>query len=123
TQFPELKFPGLQRARLSNGSSVILAERHEIPVVQLSYLFNGGHATDPGGRAGVSDFAMSLLDEGAAGLGPLEFANRAEALGATLGAGASLDGSTAWLSALKENLDPSLALFADMVRRPDFAPA
>ncbi len=123
TQFPELKFPDLQRARLSNGSSVILAERHEIPVVQLSYLFNGGHATDPDGHAGVSDFAMSLLDEGAAGLGPLEFANRAEALGATLGAGASLDGSTAWLSALKENLDPSLALFADMVRRPDFAPA
>ncbi|HEX2083389.1 MAG TPA: pitrilysin family protein, partial [Xanthomonadaceae bacterium] len=28
--FPELKFPALQRGRLKNGSTVILAERHEI---------------------------------------------------------------------------------------------
>ena len=122
TEFPELKFPALQRATLSNGSAVILAERHDIPVVQLSYEFNGGSASDPDGRAGTAEFTMDLLDEGAAGLGPLEFANRAEALGASLGAGAAQDGANAWLSALKENLDPSLALFADMVRRPDFAP-
>src|SRR5690606_36320225 len=34
--FPELKFPALQRGKLKNGSTVILAERHEIPVVQIS---------------------------------------------------------------------------------------
>src|SRR5690606_8782268 len=48
------------------------------------------------------------------------FANRVESLGASVGAGASLDGGNAYLSALKENLDESLALFADMVRRPRF---
>ncbi|NLW96486.1 M16 family metallopeptidase [Luteimonas wenzhouensis] len=123
TQFPELKFPALQRARLSNGSTVILAERHEVPVVQLAYVFDGGHATDPADRAGTAEFAMGLLDEGAAGLGPLEFARRAELLGLGLGASASQDGASAWASALRENLDPSLALFADMVRRPNFDPA
>jgi zinc protease len=122
TEFPELKFPALQRARLSNGSTVILAERHEIPVVQLAYVFDGGHATDPADRSGTADFAMGLLDEGAAGLDPLEFSRRAERLGASLGASASQDGASAWVSALRENLDPSLALFADMVRRPNFDP-
>ena len=121
TSFPELKFPSLQRATLGNGTTVILAERHDIPVVQFSYEFNGGNSSDSAGREGVAEFAMGLLDEGAAGIGALDFANRAEALGASLGAGASTDGGNAWLSALKENLDPSLALFADMVRRPDFA--
>ena len=32
---PELKFPKLQRATLSNGLKVILAERHEVPLVEF----------------------------------------------------------------------------------------
>jgi len=120
TSFPELKFPELQRATLKNGSTLILAERHDIPVVQVSYEFNGGYSADRGDRTGLASFTMGILDEGAGGVGSLEFANKAEALGANLGAGASLDGGNAYLSALKENLDPSLALFADMLRRPNF---
>ena len=123
THFPELQFPALQRATLGNGTRVVLAERHEIPVVQFSYEFHGGYSSDPAGKEGRADFAMDLLDEGAAGLASLEFANRAEALGASLGSAAALDGGNAWLSALKEHLDPSLALFADMVRRPNYDPA
>ncbi|MCD9027796.1 insulinase family protein [Luteimonas sp. BDR2-5] len=119
-RFPELKFPEQQHATLANGTRVILAQRHDIPVVQLSYEFNGGYTADLGRTPGTASFTMSLLDEGAAGIGSLDFADRAEALGASLGAGTSLDGSNAYLSALKENLDPSLALFADMVRRPNF---
>ncbi|KAB8189698.1 insulinase family protein [Lysobacter maris] len=122
-QFPTLKFPDLQRARLDNGTEVILAERHDIPVVQLSYEFDGGYHTDPAGKLGVASFAMSMLDEGAGEYGALAFRDRAEALGANLGAGAALDGGNAYLSALKENLDPSLDLFADMLRSPRFEPA
>ena len=119
-EFPELKFPELQRAQLSNGTSVILAERHDVPVVQMSYEFPGGYSADQDRKLGTSSFTMSMLDEGAGELGALEFADRAEALGAHLSAGASLDAGNAYLSALRENLDPSLALFADMVRRPRF---
>jgi zinc protease len=119
-EFPGLKFPDLQRATLSNGTRVILAERHDVPVVQMSYLFDGGFAADKGRKLGTSSFAMGMLDEGAGELGALEFANAAEALGANLGSGASLDGGSAYLSALKENLDPSLALYAQMLRQPRF---
>ena len=121
--YPELKFPALQRATLKNGTQVILAERHDIPVVQMSYEFNGGYTSDVGQKLGTSSFAMGMLDEGAGDLDSLAFANRVEALGATVGAGASLDGSNAYLSALKENLDPSLALYAQMLRNPSFAQA
>jgi predicted Zn-dependent peptidase len=118
--FPALKFPALQRATLSNGTKVILAERHDTPVVQLSYMFNGGYASDLGRKLGTSSFAMGMLDEGAGDLDALAFGNRAEALGANLGASASLDGATAYVSALKEKLDPSIDLFADMLRTPRF---
>ncbi|WP_028918388.1 pitrilysin family protein [Pseudoxanthomonas sp. J35] len=118
--FPDLKFPALERATLSNGTRVILARRDAVPVVQFSYEFKGGFAADHGRKLGTSSFTMGMLDEGAGELDALGFANRAEALGASLSAGASLDGGNAYLSALKENLDESLALYADMLRRPRF---
>jgi predicted Zn-dependent peptidase len=118
--FPAMQWPTLQRATLKNGTKVVLAERHDIPVVQMSYMFNGGYAADLGRKLGTSGFTMGMLDEGAGDLDALAFGNRAESLGANLGASASLDGATAYLSALKEKLDPSLDLFADMLRTPRF---
>ncbi|WP_206862052.1 M16 family metallopeptidase [Lysobacter changpingensis] len=120
SQFPDLKFPQLQRATLKNGTTVILAERHDIPVVQMSYEFAGGYSADQGRKLGTSSFAMGMMDEGAGELDALAFGDRAESLGANLGAGASLDGGKAYLSALKQNLDPSVALFAKMLRDPRF---
>lgn len=118
--FPALKFPALQRAKLANGTTVVLAERHEIPVVQMSYEFKGGYASDPAGKPGLASFTMGMLDEGAGQLDALGFKARAEGLGASFGSGAALDGSNAYVSALKSNLDPSVALFADMLRAPRF---
>lgn len=120
TAFPELQFPTLQRATLSNGVKVVLAERHATPVVQFSMEFGGGYAADQGRTLGTASFTMVMLDEGAGELDALAFSERADRLGANLGAGASLDGASVSLSALKEKLEPSLALFTDVIRRPRF---
>lgn len=122
-EFPELKFPALQRATLANGSTLILAERHDIPVVQMRYLLNGGYASDAeANRLGRASFAMGMLSEGAGQYDALAFKARAESLGAQLAAGATLDGAQVSLSAMKNRLDESVALFADMLRRPQFNP-
>src|SRR3546814_7447546 len=71
--FPNLDFPDLQHATLANGSKLILAERHEIPVVQMRYLFDGGYASDTDGKLGRAGFALNMLGEGAGELGSLEF--------------------------------------------------
>ncbi len=118
--FPDLKFPALQRARLGNDVSVILAERHDTPVVQLSLELGGGFASDPLDRPGTAAFAMSMLDEGAGDYDALAFANRAELLGASVAGAASLDGGSVYLSALKEKLEPALDLYATMLRDPTF---
>jgi len=120
SSFPDLKFPSLQRATLKNGTKVILAERHDIPVVQMSYDFRGGYSADPASKPGTASFTMGLLEEGAGDLDALAFADRAESLGASIGSGAGLDNSNAYLSALKQNLSPSVALFASMLRTPRF---
>ncbi len=120
TRFPDLVFPAQQHATLSNGTQVVLAERHDVPVVQMSYQFRGGQAADSVAHPGLASFTMGLLDEGAGDRDALAFADRAEALGANLSASAGRDSSDVYLSALKQNLDASVALYADMLRRPRF---
>ncbi len=122
SSFPALTFPALQRANLSNGMQVVLAERHETPVVQLSVEFPGGYTADVGKKLGTASFTMAMLDEGAGKYGALELASRKEELGAEIGAGASLDSATVGLSALSDKLPESLDLLADVMRRPRFDP-
>jgi predicted Zn-dependent peptidase len=118
--FPDLDFPTLQRARLRNGIEVVLAERHAIPLVQVELLFDAGYASDQGRGLGTSAFAMATLSEGTTSLDSLELARRVERLGAEIRAGSNLDSSYVWLSALDAQLDPSLALLADIARNPAF---
>ena len=116
--FPDLKFPPLQRGQLSNGIKVILAERHDVPVVQMSMEFPGGFASDQGRKLGTASFTMGMLDEGAGAYDAIAFGNRSESLGAIIGSGASLDSAEVTLSALKEKLADSMALYADVILRP-----
>lgn len=120
--FPNLTFPALERGKLKNGIEVVLARRASVPVVKLAMEFAGGYAADQGRKLGTSSFAMSMLDEGTKTLGPIDIAKRQEELGAGIGASSSLDASSISLDALKSQLKPSLALYADVVRNPAFAP-
>ncbi|WP_433853438.1 M16 family metallopeptidase [Stenotrophomonas nitritireducens] len=116
---PQLKFPALERTQLSNGTQVILARRDDVPLVQMSYRFPLGHGKDAS-PSGVSGVAFNLLNEGAGEHDALSFAARAEALGAQLDSNVDVDAGSVNLSALSETLDASVALYADMVRRPRF---
>ncbi len=122
-RFPDLEFPKLQHGHLANGIEVVLAERHAIPVVQVQVLFDAGYASDEGRKLGTSSFAMATLDEGTTTLDSLELARRSQRLGAVIAAGSGLDFSNVRLSALDAHLDPSLSLFADIVRNPAFRDA
>jgi zinc protease len=117
---PPLKLPPLQRATLSNGLSLVLAESHAAPVVQISLIADAGFAADATIKAGTSKLAMNMLDEGAGKYDALTLAARAEALGAQIGAGSTLDSSVISLNALKARLAESLDLYADVVLRPTF---
>jgi zinc protease len=120
SMFPDLTFPQLERGKLKNGIEVILAQRHTIPVIQTQLLFDGGYASDQGRGAGTSAFTMAMLDEGTTSLDSLEIARREERLGAEISSGSGLDTSSVSLSALSSQIEPSLALYADVVRNAAF---
>ncbi|MEZ4361507.1 MAG: pitrilysin family protein [Kofleriaceae bacterium] len=122
--FPELRAPKLERGALSNGLKVVVAERRGLPLVQLQLLFrNAGFASDQGRPSGSAAFTMAMLEEGAGDYDALAFGDRMEELGATLSTDAGLDASSIRLSSLTEQLEPSLALLADVATRPRLADA
>ena len=122
SSFPDVAFPELQRHTLRNGMPVVIASRPGVPVARVSVLLDAGYAADQGRKPGTASFTMSLLDEGTQRLGALAIAARAEAIGADLVAGSALDTSFGAVSALKERLEESIALLADVLRNPAFPP-
>jgi zinc protease len=120
---PELKLPQLQRATLSNGLKVILAERHEVPLVNLTLATDAGFASDASTTPGNANLAMQVLTDGTRTRNSLQISDELEALGATLRGSSNLDLSFVSLSALSAKLDPSLDLFADVVLNPSYPEA
>ncbi|MCP4045123.1 MAG: insulinase family protein [Gammaproteobacteria bacterium] len=117
---PDLAFPEIQRTELKNGLKVVLAERHAVPVINISLQFDAGYAADSFGKPGTADFTASMMDEGTTGRSALEISLEAEKLGAVISTNTNLDMSSLRLSAMADKLTPSLELFSDIVRNPAF---
>jgi zinc protease len=120
--FPDAPFPPLAQATLANGLRLIVAERHAVPVVQLSLQVDSGFAADQFAAPGVANLAMDMLDEGTTTQSALQINDRIASLGAELTTGANLDFAVVSLSALKDNLDASLGVYADVILNPAFRP-
>ena len=123
TATAELKLPKLQRMTLSNGLKVILAERHEIPVVNFWLSEDAGFATDAMATPGTATLTSAMLTFGTKTRNALQITEESEGLGAEINARSNVELSTVNLSALKKNLDPSLSLFADVILNPAFPEA
>jgi zinc protease len=120
---PNASFPKVERAELSNGLKIVLAQRHSIPQVDFRLLLDAGYAADQFATPGSSSLEMNMLDEGTTSRSSLEISEQLALLGARLSTGANLDMSVVSLSALKDKLDSSLAIFADVILHPAFPQA
>ena len=118
----DIKLPPLQHATLNNGIEVTLAERHNVPTVNLAINFDAGQVTDHDVKYGTASFTFGNMNEGTKSLSSLEFDDLKNTLGASIGFGNGLDSSNISLSALKKNLSQSVKLWADVVRNPAFRP-
>ncbi len=118
--FPDVNFESFERDRLANGMELIVATRRAVPVINMSLRFDAGYASDQFGEPGTANLAMSMLDEGTRTRSALEISDQLARLGAYVSAGAGLDTSAVSLNTLSENIDESLAIYADVVLHPAF---
>ncbi len=120
TEFPTVRFAEFEKDFLENGMELIVASRNAVPVVNIQMSLDAGFASDQFGELGTSSLAMTMLDEGTKKRTSLEISDELARLGARFSAGSGIDSSNVSISALKDNLDPSLDIFADIVLNPVF---
>jgi zinc protease len=123
TEKVSFKFPTLQTATLSNGAKVVLAQRSDVPLVEMNFQFNFGYAQENNDELGFTNFMMDMLNEGTKKYSSLQFDEALDSLGSNLGFGSGLDTSVISLSSLKGNLADTLDLAKEALISPTFPQA
>ena len=117
---PSFKMPAFKRTKLSNGLEVVLAEHHEVPVVNMTLVVNAGWVADPKEKQGVSSLTSELQDEGTKSRNALEISSELKNIGANLGTGSFFDASYVGLDTIKKHLDKALEIYSDIIMNPLF---
>jgi len=120
---PPSKFtlPAPEVAKLPNGLTILLVERHNLPIVSATVYTMSGSELNPVDKPGLSTFVADMLTEGTASRSPLKFAEDADQIGAIVQAGAGYSSGTVSLSALSWNAGAAMDLAADATLHPAFA--
>ena len=62
---PELRVPAWTKSTLANGAELIVAEKHDLPLISFSITFLGGaDQFEPAGKQAVASLTAALLSEG-----------------------------------------------------------
>jgi zinc protease len=114
--------PKIKQWVLDNGARVYFVETHEIPMVQVTAVFDAGAARDTPEKSGLAGMTNQLLREGAGSLNADDIAATFEDLGADLGSDSQRDMAIVSLRSLsdRELLMPAVKAFAQMLVNPTF---
>jgi zinc protease len=115
-----LKLPPMQKATLSNGLKIVLAERHTAPVVNFSLMVDSGYAADPSSAPGTASFSQRMLEEGTPTRDSLKIGEELESLSANFNAGANLDWAFVNLNTLALTMDKALDVYGDLILHPAY---
>jgi len=100
------------------GARVLLVENHRLPLVSIRVLFGRAGAREDGVHPGLAALTADLLDEGAGRFDAMTLPEEVERLGATLRVAVGADIARVSLDTLRDTLEPSLGLLADVIVRP-----
>ena len=118
---PVLRVPTWTKTQLANGATLIVSERHSLPLVSFAITFVGGsNQFEPANRKGVASMTASMLTEGTTTKTGDQLSDALQLLGTNIGAGiGGEEGSIGFVSTTK-NFDATLAILADMMLNSTF---
>ncbi|MFQ5848404.1 MAG: M16 family metallopeptidase [Candidatus Methylomirabilales bacterium] len=112
-----------RRVKMDNGLTLLVAERHSLPMVTVEILVKAGASQEPKEKAGLANLTAILLPLGTVSRTAPEISEAIEFVGGNLSADGSRDTSTLSLTVLKKDLDLGLELLADVLLHPAFREA
>jgi zinc protease len=118
---PAITVPKYTQFKLANGMSVYLMEDHELPLVGGTAFIRTGDRFEPADKVGLSDIMASVMRTGGTQKRSGDEINQfLEQRAASIETGMSETAGSAGFSALSEDLEPVLDLFAEILRSPAF---
>jgi zinc protease len=118
-----LKLPPHEKIVLKNGLTLLVMEKHGVPIVSFSALVKTGSAADPAGQEGLATVTAGLLRKGTQKRTAQQFAGDLDFIGGSFDAGADSDYTTISAEFLTKDLDRGLDLFSDAVLHASFPQA
>ena len=115
--------PEVQSARLANGLQLFVVERHELPRVSVAVAALAGSAADPSGRDGTASLTLQTMPLGTTSRGALEIETALGNLGTSFVTDIHRESARIGFGILRQNLEPGLALLADVVLHASFPAA
>jgi zinc protease len=112
--------PVPQTFKLRNGLSVLLIERHSLPLVSANLLVVGGAAANPADKPGLASFTTDMLKQGTRSRTAPAFADDIDKIGANLNVDSDYDRIAVSLETLTRNVGAGFGLMSDAVLHPAF---
>jgi len=116
-----LAVPNISQQTLPNGLQVWVVPRNGIPRVDFVLAVRGaGFSADAADAPGRAKLLAGLLSEGTTQRSSKQIAEAAQAMGGSVGAGASNDGISVYGNALASHAEGMAKLLAEVARQPAF---
>jgi zinc protease len=115
-----IKMSPHEKIVLKNGLTVLLMEKHGVPIVSFAALIKSGAAADPAGQEGVASQTAQLLRKGSKKRSAQQFAADLDFIGGSFESGASADFTVVSAEFLTKDLNKGLDLFVDALLQPTF---
>jgi predicted Zn-dependent peptidase len=115
-----LKLPPHERLKLPNGMTLLLMERHELPLVSFRAIVNAGAVADPSGQEGLASLTAALLRKGTRTRTADQFSAQLDFLGGQFNASVAADYASISAQFMKKDVGTGLDLLADALENATF---
>ncbi len=118
---PTLKVPTWTKTQLSNGATLIVSERHGLPLISFAITFVGGsNQYEPVAKRGVASLTSAMLHEGTKTKNGDQLSNALQLLGTNVNVGIGAEEGSINFVSTSKNFEPTLAVLADMMLNSTF---
>jgi zinc protease len=118
-----LHMPPHEKYVLKSGLTVLLLEKHGVPMINLYAIVKTGSAADPAGEDGLASITAGLLRKGTKARTAQQFAADLDYIGGEFESEAGPDFSSVSTEFLTKDLTRGLELFSDALLHPMFPQA
>lgn len=115
-----IHIPPHEKVVLKNGLTVLLLEKHGVPIIDVAALIKTGSIADPSGKEGLASITAELLRKGTEKRSAQQFSADVDFTGGSIEAAAGADFSSASCEFLTKDIARGLELFSDALLHPAF---